>query len=85
METHSIDYGLEYGTDRIEVQTDAFQQGQKALLVDDVLATGGTIKAAADLCRKAGGQPVGALFLIGLGFLGGAEKVDVPCHSLLEY
>ena len=84
-QTHSVDYGLEYGKDRIEVQTDAFEPGQRVLLVDDVLATGGTIEASAKLCRQAGATPIAAVFLIGLSFLNGSDNASVPCHSVLNY
>ena len=57
--THREDYALEYGTDCLEIHTDAFDRGQKVLLVDDVLATGGTAKAAAGLVRRVGGELVG--------------------------
>ena len=79
------EYELEYGTDVIEIHKDAFDVTNKVLLVDDVLATGGTAKAAIDLIRKAGGEVVGALFFVELEFLKGREKLDVPVKSLVVY
>jgi adenine phosphoribosyltransferase len=84
--THREDYALEYGTDCLEIHCDAFQPGQKVLLVDDVLATGGTAKAAAGLIRRLGGDLVGLSFLIELGFLNGRAKLpDEPVFSVLQY
>jgi adenine phosphoribosyltransferase len=83
-----IDYGLEYGRDRLEMQRDALVPGARALLIDDLLATGGTIGAAATLARQLGAQIVGALFLIELVELGGAARLaaaDVPVATLLRY
>lgn len=79
-------YALEYGTDALEMHADALAKGDRALIVDDVLATGGTAAAVISLVRRAGGIPIGALFLIELGFLGGASKLgDVPVRALLRY
>jgi adenine phosphoribosyltransferase len=84
--THREDYALEYGTDCLEIHCDALQPGQKVLLVDDVLATGGTAKAAAGLIRRLGGELVGLSFLIELGFLNGRAKLaDEPVFSVLQY
>ena len=84
--THREDYALEYGTDCLEIHCDAFQPGQKVLLVDDVLATGGTAKAAAGLIRRVGGDLVGLSFLIELGFLNGRTKLtDEKVFSVLQY
>jgi adenine phosphoribosyltransferase len=68
-------YSLEYGEDSIEIHTDAFSQGARILIVDDLLATGGTAAAAARLVRRAGGDLVGVVFLVELAFLGGREKM----------
>ena len=78
-------YGLEYGTDEIEIQTDAVEPGQKILIVDDLLATGGTIMAAATLLRQGGGHVVGAVSVIELDFLKGRAKLDMPFQSLVQY
>src|SRR6478672_11818472 len=69
------DYSLEYGVDTIEIHADAIRQGDKVLLVDDLIATGGTATAAIDLLRKSGGEVVAAAFVIDLPDLGGARKL----------
>jgi adenine phosphoribosyltransferase len=69
------DYALEYGTDGLEVHEDAVRPGQRVLVVDDVLATGGTAKAASSLVRRLGGELVGLSFLIELNFLRGRDKL----------
>lgn len=80
------EYDLEYGKDALEVHTDAVVEGEKVLLVDDVIATGGTAKAAIQLLRHVGADVVGFCVFIELVFLGGASKVDdVPLHALLRY
>ena len=68
-----IDYELEYGTDRMEMHTDAVARGARVLLIDDLIATGGTAEAAIKLLRRAGAEVVGAAFLVDLPDLGGAE------------
>ncbi|WP_419850377.1 adenine phosphoribosyltransferase [Candidatus Poriferisocius sp.] len=87
--TRSVDYELEYGTASLEVHTDAFAPGQRALVVDDVLATGGTAAAAVELVDSGGAEVAGVGFLIELGFLGGREKIvvdaDCPVISLFCY
>ncbi len=84
---HSVEYGLEYGTDTLEIHTDAIAPGQKVLMVDDLLATGGTMKAACDLVRQLGGEIVGITVLIELSFLPGRDLLmdfgDV--HAVLAY
>ena len=85
-ETVSEEYQLEYGTDALEVHTDAVVEGEKVLLVDDVIATGGTAAAAIRLLRHFGADVVAFSVFIELVFLGGAEKIDgVPIHALLRY
>ena len=80
------DYKLEYATNTIEMHEDAIQKGQKVLLVDDVLATGGTMEAAINLVKKAGAVPTGVSFLIELDFLKGREKLKgMKVHSLIHY
>lgn len=81
-----VDYALEYGTDALEMHKDAIEPGQRVLIVDDLLATGGTIAAAADLVRRAGGQIVGYSFLIELAFLGGRDKLQgEKIHTMVAY
>jgi adenine phosphoribosyltransferase len=80
------DYALEYGTDGLEIHEDAIGNGQRVLLVDDVLATGGTAKAAAGLVRRIGGELVGLSFLIELNFLKGRDKLaGEDVYSVLQY
>jgi adenine phosphoribosyltransferase len=78
-------YGLEYGSDEVEIQADAVQPGQRVVIVDDLLATGGTIMAAAELLRESGANVVGAICVIELAFLGGRKKLDMPFEALLSY
>lgn len=84
--TRSVDYELEYGTASLEAHTDAVAPGQRVLVVDDVLATGGTAAAAVELVDSGGAEVAGVGFLIELGFLGGREKIvvdaDCPVISL---
>jgi adenine phosphoribosyltransferase len=84
--TKSVEYELEYGTDKLEIHTDGIAPGEKVLLVDDVLATGGTMAATARLVEELGGHVSGFSFLIELKFLDGQAKLgDAPVHSLIEY
>lgn len=75
-ENFGHDYELEYGTDRLEIHTDAIQTGERVLLVDDLIATGGTAEAAAKLIGKTGGQIVGCAFVIDLPDLGGRKRLE---------
>jgi adenine phosphoribosyltransferase len=79
------DYALEYGNDRIEVQADAVQPGQRVVVVDDLLATGGTMAAAIELLRKLGAVVPAAAALIELTFLNGRARVPVPVDTLMAY
>ncbi len=84
--TASESYELEYGSDTIEIHVDAATNGARVLMVDDLLATGGTMAAAVKLVRKVGGAPVACLFVIELGFLPGREKLaGTPVHSLMRF
>lgn len=84
--TESVEYALEYGTDKIEVHTDAIQQGQKVLLVDDLIATGGTASAACQLIEKLGGSVVECCFLVDLPDLKGKQKLTkYPVFSLVDF
>lgn len=82
-----VAYALEYGTDRLQARNDALRPGERTLIVDDVLATGGTLAAAGELVRKLGADLVGASVLIELDVLGGRSRwaTDVPLHALLRY
>ena len=84
-ESHSASYELEYGIDRVEMHVDTVESGQRVLIVDDLIATGGTAAAAVELVRRAGGEVVGCSFLIELLALGGREKIDTHCHAVLTY
>jgi len=80
------DYALEYGTNTLEMHADAVRPGEKVLLVDDLLATGGSAKAAIELIERLGGQVVGAAFLIELSSLKGVEKLSgYPVFSVITY
>lgn len=83
--TVSYDYELEYGTDRIEIQADAILPGQRVVVVDDLLATGGTMAAGISLLRKVGAEVPAAVALIELSFLKGRDKLDVPFEALVQY
>jgi adenine phosphoribosyltransferase len=85
-ETTRISYGLEYGTDTLEIHEDAVQKGQNVLLCDDLLATGGTAAAAVKLVRSLGGKVDGAAFAVELSFLHGREKLPgLDVFSLIQY
>ena len=85
-ETHRVEYALEYGTDMLEIHRDAFDHGRRVLVVDDLLATGGTAAAAVALVDRLGGRVVECAFLIELSFLGGRERIaPVPVFSLIQY
>jgi len=84
--TTSVDYALEYGTDTLQMHTDAIEPGMKVLIVDDLLATGGTAAATCQLIEGLGGQVVGCAFVIELGFLNGSEKLTgKDVYSILRY
>jgi adenine phosphoribosyltransferase len=82
--THEETYDLEYGTETIEIHLDALEPGDRVLIVDDVLATGGTARAAAELVRRGGGDVVGLSVLLELSFLHGRDKLgNLDVHSLV--
>ncbi len=86
--TVSIGYSLEYGDDEIEIHVDALEPGEKVILVDDLIATGGTAEAAVKLLQKLGADVVAACFVIDLPDLGGAKKIEalgVPVRSLIAF
>lgn len=78
-------YDLEYGTDTVEIQETAVQPGQRVVILDDLLATGGTLNASVHLLRKAGAEVVGGACIMELTFLDGRSKIDIPFKSLIEY
>lgn len=87
-QTIGQDYELEYGVDRIEMHVDAIAEGEKILLVDDLIATGGTAEAAVNLIRKVGGQIIECVFIIDLPEIGGKarlEKLNCPVFALCEF
>ena len=85
-ETVRETYDLEYGTDSLEIHADAFASGAKVIVLDDVLATGGTARAKVDLVERLGGVVVGALFVIELTFLDGRERLGgTDVHALIAY
>ena len=75
-ETASVEYALEYGTNTLEIHKDAIQPGQKVLIVDDLLATGGTVQGTIDLVERLKGDVVGLAFLVELEFLKGRDRLD---------
>ncbi len=86
--TIGVEYDLEYGRDRIEMHADALVAGERVMLVDDLIATGGTALAAVDLLRQSGAEIVGAVFVIDLPELGGAERLraaGVPVRALAAF
>jgi len=83
--TIPYEYALEYGTDVIEIQEHAVKRGQRVVVLDDLLATGGTLAASIGLFRKIGAKVVGAACMIELTFLNGRSKLDVPFETLMAY
>lgn len=84
----SQDYQLEYGTDTIEIHTDSIKPGETILLVDDLLATGGTVCAAIELVQRSQGKVIGCSFIVDLPDLGGQKRLldlDIPMYSLCEF
>ena len=85
-EVVSAQYSLEYGVDSLDMHKDAILPGQKVLIIDDILATGGTIAATVELVEKLGGEVIGIAFLIELTFLNGRQKLgDYQVMSLIQY
>ena len=84
-ETIRHTYSLEYGEDTVEIQDNAIEAGQRVVLVDDLLATGGTFAASVELLRKVGAEVASAACIIELAFLNGRDKLDIPVHALVSY
>jgi len=85
-QTHRVSYDLEYGTDTIEMHVDTVEKGHRVIIVDDLIATGGTAAAAVKLAREAGGEVIGCSFLVELNALEGRKLLDVePIHSVIAY
>jgi adenine phosphoribosyltransferase len=84
-ETVSVEYALEYGTGALQMHVDAIRPGQHVVIVDDLLATGGTALATVELVRRLGGHVVGCVFLVELAFLDGRKRLDVPVRALIQY
>jgi adenine phosphoribosyltransferase len=86
--TIGVDYDLEYGTDRVEIHTDAIRRGERVLVIDDLIATGGTALATALLIEQAGGEIVGCAFIVDLPDLGGAARIrarGLKVHTLCAF
>jgi adenine phosphoribosyltransferase len=83
--TARYSYDLEYGTDTIEMQEDAITPGQRIIIVDDLIATGGTMQAAIDLVRGQGGEVAGVACIIELAFLNGRHRINAPLTSMVVY
>lgn len=84
-ETVGHSYELEYGSDRVEIQADAVAPGQRVVLLDDLIATGGTLRASIALIRKVGGTVAAAACLIELTFLAGRDGLGIPLETLIRY
>lgn len=84
-EVVGLDYGLEYGQDRLEIQSDAIEPGAKVAILDDLLATGGTMEAGIALLRQVGAEVTAAAVMVELTFLQGRSRIDVPVEALVSY
>ena len=85
-QAYSVEYDLEYGSNTLEMHIDALEEGQILVIIDDLIATGGTASACVDLCRRAGAIPIASLFVIELEGLGARELLEqVPVHALIEF
>jgi len=84
--TVGYEYDLEYGTDTVEIQADAVEPGQRVVVLDDLLATGGTLNAACELLKGQGAEVVATACIVELTFLNGREKLGgIPCETLVQY
>jgi len=85
-ETHQVSYELEYGTDQVEMHVDALDDSHRVLIVDDLIATGGTAQATVEIARRAGAEVVACAFVIELSALAGRDRLDVErVHTVLRY
>lgn len=85
-ETYQVEYALEYGTNTVEIHRDAFEPGTRVVILDDLLATGGTVAAACELVEKVGGVVEEVAFMIELTFLNGREKLSkYPVYSMIQF
>jgi adenine phosphoribosyltransferase len=85
-ETISVEYALEYGSNTLEVHRDAIEPGQKVLIVDDLLATGGTVRGTVELAQRLQGEIVGLAFLVELTFLRGRDRLaELPVSAVIQY
>jgi adenine phosphoribosyltransferase len=84
-ETVPYTYDLEYGSDTIEIQSDAVKAGQRVVILDDLLATGGTLAASIELLKSRGADVAGAACIIELTFLGGRSRLSIPFEALVSY
>lgn len=83
--THKVSYALEYGTDSFEISQTGIKKGQNVVILDDLIATGGSAKGASDLIKLCGGNVVQNVFLIELTGLGGTKKLDAPSYSVFQF
>ncbi|KAG5678477.1 hypothetical protein PVAND_008147 [Polypedilum vanderplanki] len=83
--TEKVEYNLEYGTDIFEVQSDSIKPGQKVVIIDDLLATGGSLKAANELIKKCGGIVEANIVILELRSINGRKNLDVPVFSFIQY
>jgi adenine phosphoribosyltransferase len=85
-ETISVEYALEYGSNTLEIHRDAIEPGQRVLIVDDLLATGGTVRGTVELAQRLKGEIVGLAFLVELTFLKGRDRLaDLPVSAVIQY
>ena len=85
-DAYSVEYDLEYGSNTLEMHVDSLHEGQNVVIIDDLLATGGTVAACVELCQRAGANPIASLYVIELEGLGARELLNsIPIHALIEF
>ena len=85
-DAYSVEYDLEYGSNTLEMHVDSLHEGQNVVIIDDLLATGGTVSACIELCQRAGANPIASLFVIELVGLGARDILSpLPIHALIEF